>query len=60
MGRRERCHWREFELMQELLKRSLLPRMLLHEAVKNWHAIRRRLAEPPRKRIKQRRKLGFI
>jgi hypothetical protein len=46
--------------MQDLLKRALLPCLFLHQVIKDWHAIRQRLAEPPRKRVKQRDKLNFI
>jgi hypothetical protein len=46
--------------MQDLLKRALLPNLSLLDALKGWRTICQRLAEPPRKRQKQRNKLRFI
>jgi hypothetical protein len=39
--------------MLELLKRAVLPRLSLRNAIEHWHVIARELAEPPRKRIPQ-------
>lgn len=47
-------------MMLELLKRAVLPALCLRDAMRQWASVRHRLAEPPRKRIKQRETLRFI
>jgi hypothetical protein len=39
--------------MLELLKRAVLPKLSLCNAIERWHVIACKLAEPPRKRIPQ-------
>jgi hypothetical protein len=39
--------------MLELLKRAVLPKLSLCNAIEHWRMIARELAEPPRKRIPQ-------
>jgi hypothetical protein len=46
--------------MHELLKRAVLPALSLHDALAQWQTIRNRLAEPPRRRVRQCSTLHFI
>lgn len=39
--------------MLELLSRAILPLLSLSDAIKNWHQIAHKLAEPPRQRVRQ-------
>jgi hypothetical protein len=59
-SRRTRCEWRETSLMLALLCRAVSPALSLLDAVKRWAEIALRLAEPPRKRVRQRSKLEAI
>ena len=50
---RNRCLWRETQFMHELLKRAILPHLSLNAALPGWHRIAKELAEPPRTRVPQ-------
>ena len=58
--RRDRCQWRETSLMLALLCRAVTPALSLIDALKRWADISFCLAEPPRKRMRQRTKLDGI
>ena len=60
LARRERCEWRETSLMLALLCRAVTPALSLLDALKRWADISFRLAEPPRKRVRQRAKLDAL
>ena len=59
-SRRTRCEWRETSLMLALLCRAVTPMLSLFDAMKRWAEISFRLAEPPRKRVRQRTKLHAL
>jgi hypothetical protein len=40
--------------MLGLLCRAVTPQLSLTQAIDDWHAVKRRLSEPPRKRVLQR------
>lgn len=45
-----RSHWRETQLMLELLVQALLPAPSLAESLAHWPKLIRHLREPPRRR----------
>lgn len=46
--------------MLALFNRAMLPHLSLLDALPQWQNIAHRLAEPPRKRVRQCEKLEFI
>ena len=59
-SRRTRCEWRETNLMLALLCRAVTPALSLLDTLRRWADVSFRLAEPPRKRMRQRMKLDAV
>ena len=52
--------WRETSFAFHLIKQAISPILYLQECIKNWRKISSKLAESPRKRLRQMQSVYFV